>query len=616
MLERIREGSQGIVAKSVLGLVIFTFAISGIGSYINSTSDSTVISVNGVEITKSEVDQAYQNGRQQLQSQYGEMVEQLFADEAYVATYREQIIDNLVVEELQKQQAKEIGVRVSDEQIRKAIIEMPAFQLAGEFSNDIYLAKIRQAGYSASQFREMLRQQLSRTQFAGSVMGSEFVLPSEKQQFAALFNQTRSFDLVKFDAKALEASITLEEADIKNYFELNASRYQTQEKISFEYILIDSEKLASKVVVSEEELKTYYTNNIAEFTTAEKRRISHILVESGDAAKVAEIQAKLDAGENFADVAKSLSEDSFSAENGGDLEYFESGVFGDAFDSAVTSLSTVGEVSPLVETDGGQHFITLTELTPEVVKPFAEVKETIAEEARQSKVAELYIEAQTKVTEVAFEVPDDLTDAAKEAGLELSTQKLASRYQLTGDLSNPLLVNKVFDVDFISEGLNSDLIELSDTKSIVVRALEHEASRPQTLEEVKGLVTSALTKQKASELAQEQAKALLAKISEGFDYTTDTSLAAETFTRVDRNNTAVDRAVKEHVFTMPKPATDATSSDWVDMANGSAAVVVLKAVDVNVNGDKNAGEQVAGILSQATNKAFIESARLSAEIER
>lgn len=615
MLERIREGSQGIVAKSILGLVILTFAISGIGSYINSKADTTVMSVNGVEITKSAVDQAYQNGRQQLQSQYGEMVEQLFADEAYVARYREQVLENLVVEELQKQQAKAIGVRISDEQIRKAIIEMPAFQVGGEFNNDVYIAKIRQAGYTTMQFREMMREQMARTQFTGSVLGSDFVLPSEKAKFAELMNQTRSFDLVKFDANDLKAEVTVADADIQSYYDLNASRYQTQEKVSFEYILIDSAKLTESVEVSEDELKTYYETNIAEFTTPEQRRIAHILVESGDDAKIADIKAKLDAGEDFAEVAKALSEDSFSAENGGDLEYFETGVFGDEFDAAVLALTEVGQVSPLVETEGGKHFISLTEFTPAQVKAYADVKDQLAEETRQSKVTELYIEAQTKVTEVAFEVPDNLTDAANESGLELKTQPLAPRFQIAAEVNHPAVVNKVFDQEFIADGYNSELIELNDSQSVVVRVLDHEAARQQTLDEVKAQVTAAVKTQKAKELAQEKAQALLAQINDGFDYTADSNVKAEQFADVNRNSNDVDRMVKQHVFTMVKPADGATTSDWVETSNG-AAVVVLKSVKAGEATAENIDNQLAQIVSQVTSRAFVESAKAKADIEK
>ena len=63
MLERIREGSQGIVAKSILGLVFLTFAISGIGSYISNQAETALSVVNAGEIGQSSFENSYQNER-------------------------------------------------------------------------------------------------------------------------------------------------------------------------------------------------------------------------------------------------------------------------------------------------------------------------------------------------------------------------------------------------------------------------------------------------------------------------------------------------------------------------------------------------------------------------
>ena len=71
MLEKIREGSQGITAKVILGLVILTFALAGLGSYTNSV-DTSVAEVNGVKVSKSEFDKAYQAQRNRMAQQYGD----------------------------------------------------------------------------------------------------------------------------------------------------------------------------------------------------------------------------------------------------------------------------------------------------------------------------------------------------------------------------------------------------------------------------------------------------------------------------------------------------------------------------------------------------------------
>ena len=622
MLERIREGSQGIAAKTVLGLVILTFAISGIGSYINSKADASVATVNGVEISKSAFDQAYQNGRARLQSQFGEMAEQLLADESYIANFRKSVLDRLVVEELQQQQAKDLGIRVSDEQIRKAIREMPQFQQAGEFNNDIYLASLRQAGFRPNQFRDYLRQQMALSQYSGAIMGSEFVLPSEESKFAALNNQVRGFDLLTIETKAVEAQVTVEDADLETYYQNNILRYQTQEKIAVEYIELSSDTLSEEIVVSEDELKTYYEENRGEFSQPEKRRIAHILIESGEGsdAKLAQVKAKLDAGEAFDAIAKELSDDSFSAENGGDLEYFEAGIFGDSFDTAVLALANVNDITGSLETESGVHFIKLTELEPELVTPFEQVKDTIAKNIKESKAVERYIEAQTRVTEVAFEVPDSLEEASKESGIELKTQPLASRYQLAGSLANPKVASKMFDPDFIAEGLNSELIEIDDKTSIVARITEHEASRQQSLDEVKSQVTAAVKQQKASELALQKVEEAQAKLLEGIslaELAKEFSAKTERFDDVTRTDNRIDSTVREKTFAMAKPADNSVETSIVEMGQGNAALVVLNKVTVpETDAEQQQASRIASIVGQLSANSLIEAAKANADIEQ
>ncbi len=619
MLERIREGSQGVVAKGILFLVIITFALSGISSYINSQADLTVAEVNGVEIGESELEQAFQNERSRMQAQFGDMIDQLMSDESYVANMRAGILERLVVEEIQKQQAKDMGVRVGDDQIKDAIRKMPEFQEAGRFNNDIYIARLRQAGYTPAQFRDYLRQQMARTQFSGAIFGSEFVLPSEKTAFGRLNGQTRSFQLAKVEAKALQAEITPEQSDLDNYYQLNQSRYQTQEKVAVEYIVIDSNEMQSQVEVSDEEVAQYYEENKASYTVTEKRRISHILVEEGEGAetKIAEVAAKLEAGESFESLAKTYSDDTFSGENGGDLEYFDVGIFGDDFDAAVLSLSTVGQVTEAIETESGTHFIKLTELEPAVVSALDEVKEEISATLREDKVRELYIDAQTQVTQISYELSDSLVEVAKEVSLTMQTAPLSNRGQFTGDLAQPAVLNQLFDADFIEQGFNSDLIELSGDKSIVVRVSEHEPARQQSLDEVKTFVEAAVKQDKAAELAQSRAQEALEKLKSGSDFATVTSelgLTSEAHSQIGRTDSSIERNVRNGVFTMPKPVDGKSEFDVIAAANGDSYIVALNAVQVEEVENDAESNQLAAILSRIATKALVDASKSNASV--
>ena len=619
MLERIREGSQGIVAKSILGLVILTFAISGIGSYISNQANTAFAVVNGVEITQSSFEGAYQNERARMEQQFGAMFEQLLADESYVANFRSNVLDRLVVEELQKQSAGALGVRVGDDQVREAILNMAEFQQNGVFNNDVYLALLRQAGYQPAQFREYMREQMARTQYSNAVFSTDFVLPNEVKAFNDLNNQTRSFDQVTFSVESLKSEISPEQADLDSYYAANKLSYQTEEQIAVEYLVIDGAKLASDVAVTQEELDTFYNENIDNYTEAEKRRLSHILIEVGDdeaAAKTAieQAQADLNLGKSFEEVAKSASNDTFSAENGGDLDWVEPGVMGEKFDEAAFALVNIGDVSGVVETDFGFHLIKLTELQPSVVTAFADVKEEIEQTLKSNKSAELYIEAQTNALEVSFEMPDSLEDAAQAAGIELQQTNLLPRSQLTNELTEPQVMSQLFDQEFIAEGINSDLIELNDEKSILVRVIEYKAPEQQSLEQVKDLVTSAVVTQQAQALAKSKAEDVLTKVKAGESFVSQgvSTTRNDALVRTDRS---VDARMLEAVFSLPKPAQGLVEYDSVELINGDFAVVALDVVAQKTAEQNQAEAQLNNLFARIASQAYVNALKATADIE-
>jgi peptidyl-prolyl cis-trans isomerase D len=96
MLEKIREGSQGPVAKIILGAVILSFALAGIGSYLGQTTEQPVAEVNGIKISQTDFNRAYQNERSRLEQQFGEYFTQIAADPNYMAQIRQGVVDRLV----------------------------------------------------------------------------------------------------------------------------------------------------------------------------------------------------------------------------------------------------------------------------------------------------------------------------------------------------------------------------------------------------------------------------------------------------------------------------------------------------------------------------------------
>lgn len=184
-------------------------------------------------------------------------------------------------------------------------------------------------------------------------------------------------------------------------FELVLQQNQLKDEAALRDLLKDQlliEKAALKdVKVTEEEVKTKYDEYQPEI------RASHILVE--DEAKAKEIKAKLDAGEDFAELAKENSTDPGSAANGGDLDFFGQGAMVPEFEEAAYALE-VGEISDPVQSQHGWHIIKVTEKKEK--EPLEEMREDLEYEIKMSKVdtAKLQETLQQELKDAKVKVKD------------------------------------------------------------------------------------------------------------------------------------------------------------------------------------------------------------------
>ena len=624
MLERIREGSQGPWAMIIIGLVVLSFVFAGVGSYLNSSGETVAATVNGEEIGLNELERAYQSQRSRMESQYGESVSALFADEGYMQQFRRGVLDSLIDEKLVEQKARELGLRVGDDQIRDTIRSMPEFQLGGQFNNDRYLALLRQNGYQPSDFRDFLRTQLTREQLTRALGVSDFALPGEARRVFDLQAQTRDARYVVVDAAPFADEVEISDADIQGYYDTNITSFDTEEKVSVAYVKLSVDDLKGDVTVSDDDVSAWYEENKDQYRDEEQRRVSHILIETGDdeaaaKAKAEALLAEIKGGADFATVAEESSEDSFSAENGGDLDYITPGMMDDAFDSAVFSLKNVGDVTDVVKTEFGFHIIKLTDLKPETIKPFSDVAGEIRENLITEKATDRFYELQSRMAEVAFEVPDTLDEVAAIANTSIETTPLFTRNDVPAEIDNPQVVSDVFSPELIEEQVNSDLIELDARTVMVVRVNKHEAQRTKSLDEVKESITASLRSEKAQQAAQDWAEAQLAQLESGNDIADSLSARSldwETVENVNRGDQQLPRNLLDTLFTLA-PA-EGKSRRVALLGSGDVALIELTAVhapeaadDATVSAIR---QRLAQANSQSTYAAFVKALRDEADV--
>jgi peptidyl-prolyl cis-trans isomerase D len=625
MLEKIREGSQGIIAKSILGLVILTFALAGVGSYLSTPAETNVAEVNGEKISREDFEQAFQNERARMQQQFGEMYAALAADSAYMSNFRSEVLEKLIDETLQKQFAASLGLRVSDEQVRDAIRAMAEFQVDGQFNNDRYIALLRQAGYQTEQFRELIREQLSRNQLLLGLVGSEFATSQELQLLMKLQQQQRDINFIRFKASDFADKVELTEQMLQDYYTMNLSQFETEQKVAVEYIEISAAALASEQQVSASEIEEYYQANKARYTREERRQVAHIMLEAEDEDSAVKAQAEallaqLNAGADFAELAKTHSADTFSAENGGVLDWLAPGDMDADFEREAFALTDTGAISPVVKSAYGYHIIKLVALEPAQAQPLADVSADIAERLKQDRASAAYYDLQQRLAEVSFEVPDTLEEAAQATGQKVVSTPLFSRTEATAPLSAPAVMNKLFDAAFIQDGLNSELLELGKEHAVVVRVKEHQPARTQTLAEVKAEVEAAVRAEQSAILAKQQAEATLAALADSSlaQQAEQLNVQLEQALDTPRFGGTLDAEIRAKAFAMPRLQQNA-AVELVSLANGDAALVSVTAVkdaEVTVVPDAAQLERLANQQAEQAYRAVIASLKAKAEISR
>ena len=206
-------------------------------------------------------------------------------------------------------------------------------------------------------------------QLNSGIRNTAFITDAEVQRLNSLAQQTRDIAYLRVNVEELRESLTVSEDEISAYYENNASQFMTQESVDIEYLEVKRDDLLDDVEVNEEDLLAFFQDTKEIYAEAESRRVSHILVEIND--DTSEEQAKIKIDEvydkitstqaTFTDLAKEYSDDTGSAELGGDLGFNPKGTFVDEFEEAAYGLG-LNQVSGPVLTEFGYHLIKLVDM--------------------------------------------------------------------------------------------------------------------------------------------------------------------------------------------------------------------------------------------------------------
>ena len=621
MLQDIRDNSQGVIAKVIIGFIVAIFALFGVDSIVNGFITSPpVAEINGEEITEAQL----QVNTQNLLNSIGGSADSL--DQGLL----EQIALSQILEEvLLRQSAEKSAMAVSNDRIDRSIIENPNFQINGVFNADLAVRTMASQGFSIPIYRESLQQQMLLSQLANAYSSSAFVTNSELERIAGLSAQTRDFRYLSIPLGTRTLGSAISDAQIESYFDENQQDFTQPETVSVSYVMLDKNAISSEIELDEGVVEAQYETERSAFEGSAEKRASHILFEvGGDLSEdqalemAATAKQRIDAGEEFEAVALEMSTDTASAEVGGDIGYTDGTAFPVALEEALEILS-VDEVSVPVVSDFGVHIVKLTEDSINVFQGFEEVAERIERELKSSEVELIYAERLGDLSNLAFET-GNLETISEELEMEVLISGAFSRSGGSGIFSNQALIAAAFSDEVLLDDNNSELVELSPSQAVVLNVTLFNEAAVLPLEEVEPEIAVIIRTQMERDAVQNLSERLLTSIEN--DEPVDPLLAENqiewlTQDGANRAATNVNREILTQVFSMSLADTGTPVYDNLTLTNDTAVIVELTSINagsIDSLADTDRENMVSSMISDLGNsdfQAYMSNLQDSADIE-
>lgn len=377
MLERMRAATQGAIGRAimtiVLGLIVVSFAVWGIGDVFRGFGGNKIATVGGAAITPDEFRNAYQT----LMTQYQRQLKTgLTNAQAHAMGLDVQTLGRLIADAALDVEARSLGLSLSDESIAEAIRNDPSMKdRSGAFNRDRFEQVLRDMGLSERGFiveqrKTDLRQQL------GVALANGLTAPKAlTAMLARVDTQSRNIDYIVLPAaSAGEIAAPTPEA-LQSFYNDRKESYRAPEYRAINVVALTPTMLAKPGDVTDEEARALYEKvKDTRFGSPEKRKLQQILFKTD--AEAAEALAKIRSGTSFDEIAKANNLTDKDIDLG---EVTRAAVFDKAVADAGFSLAA-GGVSDVVKGQFGPVILRAQEITPGNLKPYEEVSADLKKE--------------------------------------------------------------------------------------------------------------------------------------------------------------------------------------------------------------------------------------------
>ena len=378
MLEFLRRGAQTWVVKGLLVLLVLSFGVWGVSTSLVTGTTDAVVTVGDVKVSPSDFRLAYERQLAQLSRQFGT---RLTRDQAKAFGVEAQVYSQLVAGATLDQLSENMNLGLSQDRLASLISEDPAFKgVNGQFDRATFSSVLRNAGLREQDYINNRSQVAVRSQIVEALSDGYVppkVLGDALRQYR---NQTRTIDYLLLSNANVDPVKAPSDEVLQPWFETRKAEYRAPEFRKISYVKLEPTDIADPASVTEDELRADYEKRKNSFSSAETRTVEQLSFPSRAEADAAAV--KLSTGTSFDDLVKASGKTSNDVLLGDfTRDRMPDAKLGDAAFAVVAD----GQTSPVIDGAFGPIILRVTNIKPQTVRSYDDVKEELRTELALSK---------------------------------------------------------------------------------------------------------------------------------------------------------------------------------------------------------------------------------------
>ncbi|OUS12355.1 hypothetical protein A9Q97_06065 [Rhodospirillales bacterium 47_12_T64] len=493
-----------IVVIALFSLLILSFAAWGIQDiFLNLGSNQVVAKVGEIEVTQTDFSNSLSRETSAISQQLGRSID---FQEAQQLGLTNRVISRLVSQALFTLQSNEMGMTVSEAQLKQEILKIPAFKNElGDFDANRFQNTLYQAGISESTFLTDLAKDIERQQINDAITKAIPVPQKLAEQLYSYTTEKRLVDYIEIPYSRFDGMSAPSDAELGTYYEDEKQNYLAPEFKAVSYLHLDPKEVAKTVTLTEEQIEEEFLAQKENLSLPDRRNLVQILLT--DEAQAKEAQDKILGGADFNAVAKELT-----GSEGIDLGVMEKADLLPELAEGVFALETTGITAP-IQSPLGWHVISVLEISPAREAVFEDVREQVTKDAALRVATDELISLANQLDdEIASGA--NLDEAATKLGQVISNYESidAEGRDRDGFPLIGLAENNKFQEILGQTGTDDDslLTELDDGGYFILKVNSITPAAPRPLQEIKSELTQAWFESRRNK----EAKAIAEKLAD------------------------------------------------------------------------------------------------------